>query len=102
MKPVNCANAIEATEPHMIPIPTTVATTRFGNMSETIVNKLAAQPWWDAAARPMTKVASQRWEACAAKITGATQRAQMSRAVLDRKSTRPELQSLRHLVCRLL
>ena len=52
-----------ASEPNMPPRPTTEATACFGNMSETSVNRLAAQPWWADAARPISNVATQRLDA---------------------------------------
>ena len=47
------------TEPAMPPSPTTVATSFLGNMSETVVNRLADQAWWAEAARPMMRTADQ-------------------------------------------
>ena len=58
------------------------ATACFGNMSETSVNRFAAQPWCAEAARPIRQVASQRLDALAANTTGTTHSAQMSIAVL--------------------
>ena len=82
MKPADSENNIAVQEPNMPPKPTTDATACLGNMSETIVNRLAAQPAWAAVASPMSSVASQTLEARAANITGTTHNAQTSIATL--------------------
>src|SRR5688500_8083326 len=63
-------------------MPTTDPTAYLGNMSEASVNRFAEKPWWAAVARPINTTASQRLPVIGAKITGTTQSAQVSNAVL--------------------
>ena len=46
-------------DPAMPPMPTMLATARFGNTSETLVNRLADQAWCAAPARPISSTALQ-------------------------------------------
>src|SRR5687768_8941132 len=68
--------------PNIPPIPTTEPTARRGNMSDTVVKRLALQPWCAAAARLISATADQTLVTCDAKMIGTTHAAQMSIAVL--------------------
>ena len=77
---------IPPTEPAIPPMPTTEATARLGNMSETVVNRLADQAWCAAPAMPMSSTAPQALARVTKKI-GSTQQAKMNMAVLRARLT---------------
>ena len=74
--------SIPPTAPPKPPIPTTEPTARRGNMSDARVKMLADQPWWAAAARPMSPTAAHSEVTWVANTIGITHRAQTSMVVL--------------------
>ena len=68
-------------EPAIPPMPTTEATARLGNMSETVVNRFADQAWWAAPAMPISTTALQSPTLVTSRI-GSTHSAQINIVVL--------------------
>src|ERR1035437_444571 len=69
------------------PNPTTDATARFGNMSDTTVYIVADQPWCAAPARPKQAAASHGLLTYGVAITGNVQHAQTNEAVFRARFT---------------
>src|SRR5256885_12811099 len=114
MAPVSRWNAKALTMPAQPPRPTTDATACRGNMSLTVVNRLADHHWCAPAATATMLTAAHRVPAAGANIVGTMASAATSSAVLrPRLTLQPrlmsrseehtsELQSPCNLVCRLL
>src|SRR5580704_11034373 len=79
--PVRYGNIIPPSDPAIPPRPITDATAFFGNMSDTVVYRLADHAWWADAARPIKSVAPQL-PAPVAKTIGMTHNAKMNIPVL--------------------
>ena len=63
-------------------MPTTLPTARRGNWSDTVVKRLALQPWWAAVASAMRAIATVMLLVMDAKTIGTTHTAQMSMVTL--------------------
>lgn len=87
MLPTNNGNSIPPTDPAMPPIPTTELSAFLGNTSDAVVNILALQAWWAAAAKPIKATACQTLVAYLAEMMGNTQSAKINIAVLRALNT---------------
>ena len=85
--PAKAASNAPPMPPIMPPMPVTLPTARFGNMSETVVNRFALQPWCAAVASEMSAIARTRLDVIDAKKIGTTQSAQMSIVVFRARFT---------------
>src|ERR1039458_4900692 len=75
------------TMPTVLPIPTTLATAERGNISDTIVNRLADHPWCAAVASPTSPTTTHKLLQYGAHTTGATHNAHTSMVVLRAEFT---------------
>src|SRR5205814_3855165 len=66
------------------------------------VRSFGIEPIWSSTMRWPTRSERMHSVSCCRTVAGLQQLTECIRSLRDRKSTRPELQSLRHLVCRLL
>src|SRR5271154_7534870 len=80
MCPVKKASSAPPTEPAIPPIPTTAPTALFGNISETVVKRLADQPWWAPAATLRRPIAAHSEVMLPRVKIGTTMHAQKSMA----------------------
>src|ERR1035438_9062539 len=60
MYPVPICISVLPTMPTVLPIPTTLATAERGNISDTIVNRLADHPWCAAVASPTSPTTTHK------------------------------------------
>ena len=71
----------------MPPNPVTLPTARRGNISDTVVNKLALQPWCAAVAKEIRAIAKTMLEVCEAINIGTTQSAQINMVIFRARLT---------------
>src|ERR1017187_750057 len=87
MYPVPICSRVLAIAPAVPPIPTTLATAERGNISDTVVYRLADQPWCAAVANPTSPTTIHKLLQYGAYSTGTTHKAHSSMAVLRAEFT---------------